>query len=200
MARTTPADAVYQLRITLEDIHPPIWRRVQTRDCSLATLNRIIQHAMGWWNCHLHTFDVGGQCYSVPSPEWEVKDERGVRLSRLVAQGVDKLLYTYDMGENWRHTIQVEKTLPSEPGARYPICLGGERACPPEDCGGVGGYADLLAALRNRRHKRHRFYLDWLNRPFDPEAFDLQTTTTSLQYYVRIGPDRGPWPGITGRS
>ena len=148
MARTKEPGQVYQLKITLRDIKPPIWRRVQVKDCTLARLHDIIQTCMGWDDYHLHEFDIGGERYGDPR-QWrdgfggdvEVGNEGKVKLGQVVARGVKKFSYVYDMGDNWDHTIQIEKVLPAEAGVRYPRCIAGQRACPPEDCGGPWGYA-----------------------------------------------------------
>jgi hypothetical protein len=178
---------VYQLKITLDDIRPPIWRRVQTKDCTLATLHEIIQIVMGWEDYHLHEFEIDHQRFGAPEQwqedfeESEMGNERKVKLSQLVKQGVKKLGYQYDMGDSWWHTIQIEKPLAPEPGAKYPRCLGGERACPPEDCGGPWGYGDFVDAIQNPQHPRHDELLEWIGGEFDPEAFDLETVNKELE-------------------
>jgi hypothetical protein len=98
-----------------------------------------------------------------------------------VAQGFKKFTYTYDFGDNWRHVIQVEKVLAAEPGARYPRCVGGKRACPPEDCGGPWGYGDFLEAISNPKHPEHEDMLEWAGDEFDPEAFDLEAVNEELR-------------------
>src|SRR5262249_43160986 len=121
---------------------PPIWRRVQTKDCTLAKLHDIIQVVLGWEDYHLHEFEIGDQRFGLPEQwqddfsESEVSNERKVKLSQLVEQGVNKFRYQYDMGDSWWHTIHIEKTLPPEAGLKYPRCIAGERAGPPEDSGG----------------------------------------------------------------
>ena len=138
MAKARGPAEVYQLKITPRDIKPPVWRRVQVKDGTLGKLHAVIQACMGWTNSHLHAFDVGGQQYGEPDPDGmlETADERKVKLSQVVARGHKKFSYTYDFGDSWDHTIQVEKVLDPEPGVRYPRCVAGKRACPPEDCGG----------------------------------------------------------------
>jgi hypothetical protein len=188
MARTKASGVVYQLKITLRDIRPPIWRRVQVKDCTLAKLHDVIQASMGWADYHLHTFDIGREQYGDPR-QWEddlgvdpeVGNEGKVRLSQLVAQGVKKFGYTYDMGDNWEHTIQVEKVLDAEPGVRYPRCVAGKRACPPEDCGGPWGYADFVEAIQEPDHERHEELLEWVGGDFDPEAFDIEAVNEELR-------------------
>lgn len=166
--------AIYQLKITLKDIRPPVWRRIQVpADIKLGKLHRIIQDAMGWTDSHLHAFRIGNETYGVPDPDFEddMRSERNIRLDSLVSEG-GRLVYEYDFGDDWQHEILVEKALASEPGARYPRCLAGKRACPPEDCGGVGGYENLLEIIANPKHEEYKETLEWLGGEFDPEAFD----------------------------
>ena len=180
---------VYQLKITLNDIRPPIWRRVQTKDCTLGRLHDIIQAVMGWDDYHLHEFEIGPQRYGAPEQwqddfwgdEAEMGNERKVKLGHLVEQGVKKIRYQYDMGDSWWHTITVEKTLPAEAGITYPRCIAGERACPPEDCGGPWGYGNFVEAIQNPKHEQHEELLEWVGGDFDPEAFDLEATNEELQ-------------------
>ncbi len=183
MAKAKASGIVYQLKITLRDIKPPIWRRVQVKDCTLNQLHDIIQTCMGWDGYHLHAFEIGGEQYSEPDPDgmMETEDERKVKLSQLVAGGIKKFTYTYDLGDNWDHVVQVEKTLEAEAGVRYPRCIAGKRACPPEDCGGPWGYPEFLEAIQNPRHERHEELLEWVGGEFDPEAFDPETVNEELR-------------------
>jgi hypothetical protein len=173
-------DQVYRLKVTLAGAKPPIWRRIELRDCTLKELDLIVQEAMGWTNSHLHTFEALGATYGDPDPDWDVEDEGKLRLSEIVGEGLKKFRYTYDMGDNWEHVLQVEKPVPAEEGANYPRCVGGARACPPEDCGGVWGYADLLEVLADPGNEEHEERLEWLGGEFDPEAFDLEETNRRL--------------------
>src|SRR4051812_11865612 len=128
MAKTTDPGVIYQLKITLRDVKPPIWRRVQVKDGTLARLHDVIQASMGWTNSHLHAFEIGGEQYGEPDPDgmMDVKNEARIKLSKLVEQGAKKFTYTYDFGDSWDHTIQVEKTLEPEAGVRYPRCVAGK--------------------------------------------------------------------------
>lgn len=181
------ASEIYQLKISLKYIRPPIWRRVQVRgDVTLAKLHRIIQTAMGWYDSHLHQFIVGERYYGVPSnddfSDLNVKDERRTRLKEILSKPKKKIVYEYDFGDGWEHEILLEKILQPEPNVRYPRCLGGARACPPEDCGGVGGYANFLAAIRDPNHEEHDEYLDWIGGEFDPEEFELDEVDAGLRH------------------
>jgi hypothetical protein len=183
MAKTKEPAQVYQLKITLRDIKPPVWRRVQVKDCSLAKLHDFIQTCMGWDGYHLHAFEIGGEQFGEPDPDgmMETEDSRKVKLSQVVGQGFKKFTYTYDFGDNWEHIIQIEKTLPAEPGVHYPRCTDGKRACPPEDCGGPWGYADFLDAIQDPEHERHEELLEWVGEEFDPEAFDSEAVNEELR-------------------
>lgn len=103
-----------------------------------------------------------------------------MRLDQIVSEG-DKLIYEYDFGDGWEHKIRIEKILPAEKGKRYPVCLAGKRACPPEDCGGPPGYERLLEVLRDPKHEEYEETLEWLGGPFDPEAFDVNEVNRMLK-------------------
>jgi hypothetical protein len=170
----TMARHVYQLRITLDDVTPPVWRRVQIPGgYTLDRLHRTIQCAMGWQNCHLHSFEIDGEHYGEPDPAGglPVYDELDYRIDAVLEKG-GRLRYTYDFGDWWEHEVVVEDILPADADERYPLCLGGERACPPEDVGGPEGYAEFLAALADPGHPDHDAMRDWIGRRFDPEEFD----------------------------
>jgi hypothetical protein len=176
-------EAVYQLKITLRDIRPPIWRRVQVKDCTLAELHEVIQVAMGWESYHLYSFEVGGVDYGdldMTGDELDMKDDSRAKLSRLVRGEKFKFRYTYDFGDNWEHEIVVEKLLPPEERTTYPVCLAGKRAGPPEDVGGVWGYMEFVEAMRDPKHPQHRQLADWYEDPFDPEAFDIDEVNRRL--------------------
>jgi Plasmid pRiA4b ORF-3-like protein len=176
--------SVYQLKITLKDSKPPIWRRVQVpADVTLAKLHQIIQAAMGWYDSHLHQFTVRGTSYGEPHPDYgfEMKNERSVKLNQVAPTEKSKLVYQYDFGDDWEHDIVVEKILPAEAGVRYPVCLTGKRACPPEDVGGVWGYEAMLEAINDPKHPEHDDMIEWLEEDFDPEAFDLEVVNRRLK-------------------
>jgi hypothetical protein len=167
---------VFQLKVTLQDTKPPIWRRVLVEgSATLDHVHEVIQAAFGWWNYHLHEFEVGRTRYGVPDPEEDwgepPRDERRTRLDAIAGEG-STFRYTYDFGDGWEHRVAVEKVVPASSVATVPACIDGRRACPPEDCGGTWGYRELLAILSDPNHPEHDERRDWLGRPFDPEAFD----------------------------
>jgi len=172
---------IYRIHIGLRHMQPPIWRRIEvTADTDLGDLHEIIQITMGWEDEHLHAFRIGKRLYGDPAalPEAE-QDEFDVTLADLVGEG-DTFLYDYDFGDGWEHELKIEQVLASEAGARYPRCLAGEGACPPEDCGGPPGYANLLAALADPAHEAHDDTLDWLGEAFDPADFNIEFVNEML--------------------
>lgn len=178
------------LRIELNDIEPLIWRRVAARSTtSLHALHRLIQAAMGWQDYHLWEFAAGNKLYGVPDPEdagWgrQVHRAAGTTLARLVADGVTAFDYTYDMGDNWEHRIVVERVEPAEPGVLYPRFLGGERRCPPEDCGSVPGYYEFLDIIagpdKGKGSRRKKEALDWYGGPYDPNDIGEEQIRAAL--------------------
>lgn len=177
------ADTAYQLKITMREIRPPIWRRVRVPgDVTLARVHNVLQEAFGWTNTHLHQFRVGHECFGVPDRDgWggpDVIDERRVRLDD-VAQVKSRLVYEYDFGDGWEHDVVVERVDPvSEP---VPTCLDGRRSRPPEDCGGPHGYANLLEALGDPNHPEHAEMREWAGPYFHPEECDLAFINKQLR-------------------
>jgi hypothetical protein len=175
---------IYQMRIDLKYSKPPIWRRIQVPgQTRLDRLHLIIQTVMGWDNYHLHQFVVDETYYGEPHPDYfhEVNDERRYTLGQIANREGFKFSYEYDFGDYWQHDLRVEKILPPEPEATYPRCIKGKRACPPEDVGGIWGYDDFLAAIKDPNHDEHRAMLDWVGGQFDPEAFDLDEINAALR-------------------
>src|ERR1035437_413441 len=152
------AKEIYQIQISLKGFTPKIWRRIQIfSDTLLPDLHRIIQTTMGWTNSHLHQFIKNGQFYSTPSPDDEMDsiDYRKIKVVDLLKKEKDKIIYEYDFGDSWEHEILLEKILPIDLTTKYPVCLAGKMNCPPEDCGGVWGYSDMLAVLKDKSHEEY---------------------------------------------
>jgi hypothetical protein len=182
--KQSTSQTIYQLKISLRDARPPIWRRVQVNsDITLGKLHRIIQDSMGWFDVHLHAFLIHGEEYGQPMPDYDfdVKNELRVKLSQVVLGEKFKFHYTYDMGDGWEHEILVEKVFPADPQVRYPVCVTGKRACPPEDCGGVWGYTSFLEAIQNPDHPEHDEMLEWVGGKFDAAAFDQDAVNQALK-------------------
>ena len=183
MAKAKP-DTVYRLKITLIDLQPSIWRRVEVEDCTLLKLHKIIQVSMGWDNFYMWLFDIDGERYGDDvidaGGDIDFASARKAKLRQFVQAGVKRFRYTYDMGDNWEHVIQVEKVLDADPQVKYPRCVEGSRACPPEDCGGPWGYEKLLVAIAESDHEQHEEMLERVGGNFDPEAFDIEAVNKKL--------------------
>lgn len=181
-------EVIYQFKITLLESSPPIWRRIQVQDCTLDKLHEHIQTAMGWTNSHLHQFDIGGQRYGDPGllddgfEDFECVDSVVTSISDILPETGKRFAfqYEYDFGDGWEHEVLYEGSPPLEKGKKYPLCLEGERACPPEDVGGVWGYAEYLDALADPKHECHADYMEWSG-PFDPDDFDPKQATRVMR-------------------
>jgi hypothetical protein len=190
--------AKYQLKVVLLGSEPPIWRRLQVPgDARLDWLHAVLQVAIGWTNSHLHAFTAGGARYSdtrVRFAEFEgdpeILEERKFSLRQIVPREQDALAYEYDFGDSWEHEITVDKIVqPDAAASKIAFCLDGARACPPEDCGGVWGYHNLLKILKNRKHPEHKTMKEWLGRELDAEAFEVAKTNLWLR--------KLKWPHVT---
>jgi len=183
-----PTDTpIYQLLITLSDVRPAVWRRILVpSDTKLPKLHRIIQTAMGWQNSHLHAFTTGEATYAESGPDFKDEidhvDESKARLSDILPLSMYRraCTYEYDPSDTWKHEILVERSVVAEEHLSYPLCTGGARACPPEDCGGVGGYETLLEALADDEHEEHEATLLRVGGSFDPEGFDRNAVNRTL--------------------
>jgi len=180
-----------QLKIQLRHIRPPIWRRgVVPESATLGDLHVVIQIAMGWENGHMHCFRIGphsltSSAMAGPGDDLRMRNADRVRLAEIAAPRRNSV-YEYDFGDGSEHEIIIEKMLPADPNAKYPRCLGGVRACPPEDCGGYPGYADLRQALKTEcPTEEQRDLLAWLGDRYDPEFFDVKAVNLSRAASVR---------------
>jgi hypothetical protein len=171
---------VFEMRITLLDIEPAIWRRVRVpASASLAALHEVLQIAFGWKNSHLHDFLINDIRFSMADVEDELfsVDERAAPLGA-VARAGGRLIYLYDFGDDWEHEVTVERVMAE--GDESFVCVDGARACPPEDCGGASGYARLLEVLANPNDEEHAEMRKWVGRGFDPEKFDVTAVNKKL--------------------
>jgi hypothetical protein len=178
---------IYQIKVTLLGTNPPIWRRLLVPSVlTLAQLHDVVQTAMGWQGGHMHEFRAGRRYFGKPDPEYRsigiepVENERSVRLSDVLRKAGPKFIYTYDLGDSWEHAIVLEKQLPVDPNAKYPVCTDGQLACPPEDCGGIPGFYDLVEAIADPNHEQHQELRDWLGYDFDPLAFSIDSVNQML--------------------
>ena len=177
-------NTVYQFKVRLEGIKPLIWRRIEVpASYSFWDLHVAIQDSMGWLDYHLHAFHISnpdtGEVQEIGIPDDDRFDDDPVCLpgwelpiSAYFRKKGDRADYEYDFGDGWEHKIVLEKILDKVPKTKYPRCTGGARACPPEDCGGIGGYENLLEVIRDPSHEEYESTMEWLDMEFDPEHFD----------------------------
>jgi hypothetical protein len=173
---------IYQIHVTLKNIEPPVWRRIQVpENIPLVELHDILQIVIGWEHAHLHAFRIGKVTYGEPDPYGpsDIQDECLVPLGGVADEG-DSFIYDYDFGDDWEHDLRIEKKLAGEMNVDYPRCLDGARACPPEDCGGPWGYARLLEIVKDPKHEEHEEMLEWLGDEFDPEYFDVDEINRTI--------------------
>lgn len=183
------SNTIFQFKITLLGVVPLIWRRIQVQDCTLDKLHEHIQTAMGWTNSHLHQFEIDGERYGDPAlidnrfDDFECEDSTKTIVSEILPNTGKRFAfkYEYDFGDSWEHEVMFEGCPSVDPKAKYPLCLEGERACPPEDCGGVWGYGDFLEAIRNPKHEEHENMLEWIGGKFAPEKFDPSKATKAMK-------------------
>lgn len=182
MSKKQSPPMIYQLKVTLQYSKPPIWRRLEVPgNTSLAKLHDIIQLAMGWTDSHLHWFIFGEKRYSNPDFQLDdVVDEGQITLADLGFEPKRRFEYEYDFGDGWGHDILIEKVTEPEPEVRYPRCVKGKLACPPDDCGGIGGYYALLDAISDPNNPEHENMLEWIGGEYDPEMFDLAAVNKQL--------------------
>lgn len=183
---------IHRLKITLLDVTPPIWRRLEVPStASLAQLHHYIQTAFGWFDCHLHEFDIEGAQYGIDDGEgWgdPPVDETTSTLADVAPDGTT-FSYTYDFGDNWRHKIEVEAVEEAAGAISYPRCTAGRREAPPEDVGGPWGYPEFVEAVTDPDHPDHDDQIEWYGRDdFDPEYFNLEGINEALNVWVEHAP------------
>lgn len=183
---------IYELEIELAHIKPRIWRRILVPDTmTLATLDRVVQEAFGWENCHLHEFTIGDEQYGMVEMEQEfgmglnfgrtLQDERQFTVGQALGEHIERFVYEYDFGDGWVHIVKVRTTHQPDQGNRTPQCIAGKNACPPEDIGGPPGYDHFLKVLADPKHEEHDVLLEWVGEEFDPKEFDLDRTNARIK-------------------
>ena len=180
-----PVANVLQLRVSLDEFEPTVWRRVLVPESiSLTKVHKVIQELMLWWDYHLHLFTINGVEFGQPEldecGDFEWRNERGVRLSAHLVVG-DSLAYCYDFGDNWNLTIEAEKSWPVRFALKHAVCIGGEHAAPPEDVGGIGGFTQFLEAIGDPSDEEHDNYVVWSGGDYDFERVDLAEINARLQ-------------------
>jgi hypothetical protein len=192
--RDDPSQLLLQVKITIADIEPAIWRRLLLpKELNFAQLHEIIQAAFSWTDSHLHQFNVGGLVVGAPEfDEDGLNDHQIFEASEIFLRDLDlyhlpdpTILYECDFGDSWRHWIAFETSVERVAGQKYPLIVGGARAGPPEDCGGPHGYDDFLEAWRDPDHEENRAMRRWAPRGFDPEAFDRDKTQKAVLSALR---------------
>lgn len=176
--------SIYQLKITLKGIAPPIWRSFMVQsDILLLDLHKIIQTVMGWTNSHLHHFIFDNKFYSEPNEYDELGtiDYSRIKLNEMLKNEKDTIIYEYDFGDSWEHNIKLENILPASENKARPICINGKRRCPPEDCGGTYGYMDLIEIINNQLHEEYEETMEWLGGEFDPKYFNVDSINIRLE-------------------
>ena len=183
--------AAYQFKVSLAGISPPIWRRLLiSNQVTLHKLHAAIQIVGGWWDYHLHMFEIAGTEYGSPDPDGDLdlrflNDTRHKLNSLHLTPGMS-FRYRYDFGDDWEHTVRLEDVLPPEQASSHPVCLDGERSFPPEDCGGPYGYRDLLKILSRPGHPQYTDMREWVGPYFDPKEFDLELVNRRLRSGRRV--------------
>ena len=186
--KTSAHTNIIQLKVTLRGVRPPVWRRLlMPGTMRLSQLHTAIQAVMGWHDCHLHVFNIGGEPFGDRRSVDDVADEKRPTLNGLLRSSVVRFGYTYDFGDNWEHTIALENSDLAVEGKFYPACSGGKRNCPPEDCGGAWGYERLLAILADPNHPEYADQIDWIGGEFDPNEFNLAHANALLAARFRAG-------------
>lgn len=177
---------IYQLKVALKDLQPTIWRRFRVNSSiTFHQLHKTLQIIMGWEEYHLYLFDFESFTITRPDPTFpsksrpELNARREKIVEHLTKEG-QKVIYVYDFGDDWGHELILEKILPDQPEGQYPVCLEGERHCPPEDCGGVFGYQRILEILASKTHPDYTDTITWLKEGFNPENFDVKEVNEHL--------------------
>ena len=188
ISKAVASQVIFQFKIVLMDTEPAIWRRVQAPDMTLDQFHACIQTAMGWTNSHLHQFELDGVRYGDPEllyegfeDDQEVNNSLKVKLSKLFTKHKKgyRFQYEYDFGDGWAHEITYEGVVEPEAKVKYPRCIDGARACPPEDCGGAFGYANLLEVLKDKKHPEYKAMREWAGL-LKPEAFSAEKATQAM--------------------
>lgn len=179
------------MHISLVGTEPPVWRRIKVKaDILLSDLHHVIQLAMGWKNYHLYQFSHHGILMGnlVLLEEEDIVSDRDVSLSSILKKEADTMMYEYDFGDSWLHEIRLEDIVEEEKAVFPPVYLDGQRSSPPEDCGGINGYYELLKVLADKKHPEYKEMLTWVGKSFEPEKVDpdrINSSFHSIKQYIR---------------
>ena len=177
---------IIELKISLNETQPLIWRRIQVeKNITFFELHHIIQISMGWKNCHLFEFNIHNYRIGCMDEEFFEDDDKTidantVTLDATLIEPNEKFQYEYDLGDGWQHLIQVEDFFPKDNKTKYPICIDGALSCPPEDCGGIGGYYNMLEIIKDKDHPEYKEIKQWLGKGYDPAKFDIGKVNKQL--------------------
>jgi hypothetical protein len=181
--------SIYKLRINLIDSLPPVWRNFYVKsDIVLSDLHHIIQIVMGWDSTHMNQFIHNQTFYGMPDPydELETIDYRNIKLEDLLSKEGDQMIYEYDFGDNWEHRLTLKGVITDTNFPQIPYCEKGEKACPPEDCGGIPGYENLIRILSNTKNQEYEDMIMWLGREYDPNEFNLSIINSKLDSHTKL--------------
>lgn len=180
-----PQDQIFKLHIALEGTSPLVWRRILVPGLfTLEALNSVFQLVMGWQMKHLYDYEINGARYTEPDDfdDTPVKSVAASLASATVAQTAFQ--YTYDFGDDWRHIITIEEIMSRDENMSYPICIGGENACPPEDCGGPHGFEEFKQHLADPKDPEHLEILRWVGGYYDPKSFDANRINRDMLWMI----------------
>lgn len=177
---------ILQLKVSLTNTSPGVWRRLLVpAEMSLSQVHHVLQAAMGWTDSHLHCFETWDGRYGMVGVEEDtdnLMDERRAKLVKVLPNKGSRFFYRYDYGDNWEHVVELESVLKPDQRHHYPLCIGGARACPPEDCGGSSGYEELVRVLKSPKDEEYDSMLTWLGGYFDPESFDANAVNAAFRF------------------
>ncbi len=192
---------VFSIKISLQGIRPQIFRRIEVPcDLTLHDLHLVIQAAMGWENYHLYEFKIRNKIFTSNPDKWPrfpefhglpvYDDSESAYINEIALMGENtKIVYRYDFGDEWVHTVKIEKVIQAVKGVYYPRCVAGKRACPPEDSGGAYGYLNMLDVLKDPKNKEYDEIKNWLSEYFDPEYFNVEEANKRLRNYLNMDHD-----------
>lgn len=169
--------SIFQVKIALNGSAPPIWRKILiSNTMNLYAFHQAVQIAMGWTDSHLHQFIDSKSRYGIIDPDFnfddDLLDELDFKVKDILKFEGDSILYEYDFGDDWEHSIILEKIQPYDKEKPLPFCITGRKGCPPEDVGGIWGYKDFLKKWSNRSHPENQELREWAGDYFDPDNFD----------------------------
>lgn len=181
---------ILQFKITLSDSKPTIWRRFHIENTMMFyDLHLVIQQVMGWTNTHLYQF-IYDENNFIGNPELldsdDIANDKEITLSDIFDKPKLKMIYEYDFGDDWEHELVLEKIIDNNPSQQYPFCLEGAMNCPPEDCGGIYGFKDLMKKYKKTNHPDYPFILEWIGEDYDPNFFDVESVNENLKNYKDI--------------